>query len=164
MKLMVGIFLTLLMTQAANAEILGFRTWKSKQIEEAKISLDVAKIDLRVKNTGGKSKHSRYIPVASPRLLAAKKNIPDSKRAQSWEERLNQAKLNLEIAQELTVNDYFVLYLSRVDNPDVFEEAAKKMTPEEMAELMRAYRSYIDRAKSGDEVVVDQPFVGRLNN
>jgi hypothetical protein len=43
----------------------------------------------------------------------------------------------------LTVNDYFVLYLSQFKQRDAFVDAAKKLTPEEAADLMLAYQKYL---------------------
>ncbi|HMS10269.1 MAG TPA: hypothetical protein PKE66_12335, partial [Pyrinomonadaceae bacterium] len=56
---------------------------------------------------------------------------------------LRQAQLNVQIAHELTVNDYFVLYLSQLKGREAFLEAAKKLTPEETADLMVAYQRHL---------------------
>ena len=162
MKRLLGFLLTFLFINNCFASVLGFRDWKLKQIEEAKISLDVAKIDLRVAKKASPPEAPLAVSAASPKVNAAQKDSlkPKGLRNLSRGDRLSQARVNLEIAQELTVNDYFVLYLSRIQNQDIFLEAAKKMSPEEMAELMRAYQRFMDRSKNGDASISSDPFVG----
>ena len=56
------------------------------------------------------------------------------------DQHLSQAQLNYEIAQELSVNDYFVLYLSQFKERSALTEAARKLSVEETADLMAAYQ------------------------
>jgi hypothetical protein len=57
------------------------------------------------------------------------------------------------VAQELAVNDYFVLYLSQFKSRDAFIEAAKKLTPEEAADLMMSYQKHLAGSQDQDVIV-----------
>jgi len=50
-----------------------------------------------------------------------------------------QLNWNIDVAKDLSVTDYFVLYLSQQNNPDRFQQAAQKMSTREVAELIEAY-------------------------
>src|SRR4051812_36585479 len=52
---------------------------------------------------------------------------------------LDQIKWNIEASKDLSVTDYFVIYLSQQANPDKFQQAAAKMSTSEVAQLMEAY-------------------------
>lgn len=54
-------------------------------------------------------------------------------------EKLRQLEFNLEIAQSLTIHDYFALYLKNKSKAQM-AEAIKKLSPEEVSELLLAYR------------------------
>ena len=87
-------------------------------------------------------------------LEVNKKTLSEQARAQRShqrsdfrvDQRVQQARLNVEISQELTVNDYFILYLSQFKNREAFVEAAKKLTPEEAADLMIAYQKHLTQS------------------
>mgnify|MGYP001605402675 FL=1 len=57
-------------------------------------------------------------------------------------DQLYQALLKVELSKDLTINDYFIVYLSRHhDGKGAIMKAAKKMSPDETASLLLAYRS-----------------------
>lgn len=59
---------------------------------------------------------------------------------------LYQALLKVELSKDLTVNDYFLVYLSRhKDGKGAILQAAKKMSPEETASLLMAYRNSLQQ-------------------
>ena len=101
---------------ARPTEIMGFKTWKSGRVDEAKAAVQRIQLD-------------------------------SSLGAAHADRRLEQARLNVEISQELTVNDYFVLYLKPMKSKDAFVEAARKLSPDEVSELMVAYQKQL----SGDD-------------
>jgi hypothetical protein len=101
--------------------VLSYQAWKAQRLEEAKTNLE---------------------KVQKPTLEAIKKATPGAKASRS-DQRLQQAQLNLDIAQELTVNDYFVLYLTQFKQREAFVEVAKKLTPEETADLMMSYQKHL---------------------
>lgn len=131
-----AIAVTLAAISAKAAEppaVIGFQAWKDARVEEARTALE------------------RIEKAAPP--APAKKNARAPKLKVDVKQ-LQQAQLNLEVAQELTVNDYFVLYLSQFKTRESFIEAAKKLTPEDAAELMMAYQKQISTSESSDSVPV----------
>lgn len=72
----------------------------------------------------------------------ALKRVNNAAKTENHADQLYQALLKLELSKELTINDYFIVYLSRHnDGKSAIMKAAKKMSPEETATLLLAYRS-----------------------
>lgn len=116
-----------------------------------------------VENSFGSTKKSKIFSVESPKVLSFKdwriRRIQEAadavKRVQKERNsnqktgargytRLEQAHLNLKIAQSLSAHDYFLFYLSDrfKGNKQALEQAAKKLTPADMAEIMAYYQAY----------------------
>lgn len=53
---------------------------------------------------------------------------------------------NVDVALQLTVQDYFSMYLKNL-SPEEFKEAVKKLVPDESAELLMAYRNSLEKDK-----------------
>jgi hypothetical protein len=140
MKLILPL-IALLQSAAVFAEVsvTGFQVWKAARIEEARGALEKSQGERSVpSNANTKRLEPGKIveTIAGGRLqLAVKNPRVDSK--------LQRVQLNFELAQELTVNDYFVLYLSQLKGREAFIEAAKRLTPEESADLMMAFSKYL---------------------
>jgi len=67
---------------------------------------------------------------------------------------LYQALLKVELSKDLTINDYFIVYLSRhQDGKGAIMKAAKKMSPDETASLLLAYRSNLQEKPEVSPVV-----------
>lgn len=62
---------------------------------------------------------------------------------------LKQEEWNLEVAQDLSVSDYIVLYLSGQTSPNKYYLAAQQMTVAETSELMEAFAR--ETSPSGDQ-------------
>lgn len=64
-------------------------------------------------------------------------------------EQLKTAKNNLQIAQELNAQDYFVLYLSPnfQNNAQAFTLAVQNMDPQDVAQILLAYNKLIEEKK-----------------
>ncbi|MES2963194.1 MAG: hypothetical protein V4760_04830 [Bdellovibrionota bacterium] len=139
----------LLFAGTAQAEInmglgvMGFQAWKASRVEEAKTQIDRIQGEAGVDKVTGERAPGEKNPVvkgAETKSLA-KDRLQKSPRI---DQRLQQAQLNLEIAQELSVNDYFVLYLSPFKDRSAFQEAARKLSVDETADLMLAYQRSLD--------------------
>jgi hypothetical protein len=63
----------------------------------------------------------------------------NKKLVENLERQSAQLHWNMEVAQDLSVTDYFVLYLSQQSQPDRFQQSAAKMSTREVAELIEAY-------------------------
>lgn len=76
----------------------------------------------------------------------------NKKLADSLERQQNQINWNVDVARDLSVTDYFVLYLSQQPQADRFQQAAQKMSTKEVAELIEAYANTL--GTSPTEVIV----------
>ncbi len=115
-----------------NSRIKSYREWKHDLVMESqsKISLYRSQIDAL-------KPHS---PLVGRNLSVDK--LEKDHRAEEYA---------LEIAKELTVTDYFVGYLTKVQNKKAaFQEVAGKLTPDEVAELITAYANSVFVIQSGD--------------
>ena len=67
-------------------------------------------------------------------------------------EKLRQLEFNLEIAQGLTIHDYFALYLKNKDQNEM-AQAIQQLSPDELSQLLMAYRKnlYGVPAKEGPQ-------------
>jgi hypothetical protein len=72
---------------------------------------------------------------------------------ESLERQLQQLKWNGEVARDLTVADYFSLYLTQQPHGDRFQQAAKRMSPQEVAELMESYSNVLDLKKPESQII-----------
>ena len=115
---------------AAKAEVRSFKAWKANQTEDARAALQRLQIDSSIENAASLEKSQR---------------TSGSTRS---DRRLEQARLNVEIAQELTTNDYFLLYLKTFRSKEALLEAARKLTPDEMGDLMIAYQKQLSTEPS----------------
>ena len=104
---------------------------------------------------------SEKVTLANNRVITQKSKVArlklegDLVTAQTLEKELDQDRWNLDIANELTVTDYFVLYLSKSAQPYRFQEAASKLSPTEMAEIMEGYAKALGSApfdQKGDKL------------
>lgn len=129
--------------------VMGFQAWKASRIDEAKVQIERLQAEAGAdKATGdrGPGEKNPLVKGADGKPIA-KDRFQKNQRA---DQRLQQAQLNLEIAQELNVNDYFVLYLSRFKERSAFQEAARKLSVEEAADLMIAYQKSLDSSAVAD--------------
>lgn len=119
---------------------MGYQTWKQLQVEESKKGLEKL----------------QALAPGLAKLSAGE--IAKNPKLQRLDQRVRQTQLNLEVAQELSLNDYFLIYLSQFKSKDLLAEAAKHLTPEELGELLLAYQHNILRADQ-----VDAPANGWLS-
>lgn len=99
-----------------------YKVWRDQQIVEAK---------------------NNVVRIANKITLARAGKLPaaemQAKPLERLDNELRVAQENLQIAQELSVEDYFVVYLSRFKSrPDAIQSVASRMSKDEVAELIRA--------------------------
>jgi hypothetical protein len=116
--LKVVVFLFALVVGAAQAfsAVKGYQEWKQEKVQVAM---------------------TQGIAVRAQLIKAAAEN--NRKQVEILERQLAQLNWNVEVARDLSVTDYFVLYLSQQPNADRFQQAAQKMSTKEVAELIEAY-------------------------
>lgn len=114
----------------ANAEtsVVGFQSWKSARVDEARNALEKLQDAVSAKDKKLKNK-----PV---------------------DPKVQQAQVGVAIAQELTVNDYFLLYLRQFKHKEALVEAAKKLSPDEIADLLIAYQKHLAAGSQEVEMVI----------
>tara|TARA_B110001454_G_scaffold218991_1_gene248986 strand:+ start:19340 stop:19918 length:579 start_codon:yes stop_codon:yes gene_type:complete len=105
-----------------------YKEWKNEKVQLAikKVTITKAQIEYRKLN-------KQFLQKSEP--VAAKD--PETDRLEAL---LKNDLYALEVAQELSVTDYFAIYLTKQENkPDAYKEAAAKMTPDEVGQLIKAY-------------------------
>jgi hypothetical protein len=111
------------------SSIKGFYEWKNEKIQAAGNQISLTRVQIQ----------------------KAQADL-NKKTVEGLEKQLDQLKWNMEVAQDLSVTDYFVLYLSQQTQSDRFTQAAARLTTKEVAELMQAYANTLGSSPS--EVVV----------
>jgi hypothetical protein len=147
------ILLTLILISfTAHAEVsqdigvLGFQAWKASRIDEAKKGIEKAQTDISAQ--GAKSPEAKVTKAQEGARL---------QKGVRADQRLQQAQLNLETAQDLSVNDYFVLYLNQFKDRSAFVEAAQKLNAVEAADLMMAYQKHLASASATEAALPTLP-------
>lgn len=104
--------------QGPRPRILSFKQWKEEQATLATNRL------VRAQN----------------QLLMAKKRELQGKDLIKLEKEESKCSQMVEITKEFTIEDYFVVYLAKLGNSGfILREAAKVMSDEEVAELMKVF-------------------------
>jgi hypothetical protein len=108
-----------LFSAEAEAAVLSYKAWKSRRVFEAKSVVKQFKDELKV---------------------VLKTN--DTSKVETQKVRVEQAEINVDIANELGPTDYFVLYLAKnfSGNQKAVREAVSKMTSNEVAEILMGYQ------------------------
>lgn len=129
--------------QPEPAGALTFQSWKTLRVDEARLVLERLTLESQLermpvvdRSPGEKQAVIRTAADATPRAMAQSRTTKLA-RADS---RTEQARMNLEIAQDLTVNDYLVIYLSQFKSRDAILDVARRLTPEDIADLLMSYQ------------------------
>lgn len=133
----------------AGAEVKSYREWKTDKVQVAQGKVSSLKAQIDSKKSGRTAAHSVDPNLAHRPTLEAvsSQDMPVEK----LERQLREEQYTLEVAKDLSVTDYFVGYLTKVqDKKAAFHEVAGKLTPEEVAELMTAYANSVFGAHASD--------------
>ncbi len=117
-QLFLSLGVIILFTQVARAEVMSFQEWKKYKISEAQTQ-------------SASSENPK--PSASNSVKSIKPVKPEA------------SKIALEIAQELTIEDYFALYLSQFRERADFIDAAKKLNSNELGDLLLNLKNTLGR-------------------
>lgn len=144
LQLLIGIAIgTWPVVGAASSEVLTFQAWKTTRLEEARNTIERLQLEAALDRLPpvDRSPGEKAV-VVKPTIdaTAAPVNSRAIVRVLRPEQRLSQAKINFEIAKELSIHDYIAVYLSQYSSRASMLEVAKKMSPEEVAELLLALR------------------------
>ncbi len=114
--------------------ILSFKDWKSDKIQQilTRINNNKSQID---------ALRSRQLSQASisPGKPTLKPDSGISQLIQRYQKQLTQEEWNLEVAQDLSITEYIMLHVGAQPSKARFQQAASKLAPQEVAELMEAY-------------------------
>lgn len=137
-------------------QILSFKDWKGSQVLEAKnqvvrlsnrITL-LKKGILKDETSESEEKKMESADVSSDRIkTTTQKDLIGQTEAQ-----LKSALENLQFTTELSLQDYFAVYLSRFkDQPDLMSRAADKLSKEEVLELLKTMLKSEDQQAGGSD-------------
>lgn len=139
--------------------ILTFQAWKNLRIEEARLVLErmtyenqLEKMPVIERSPGEKE--------AVVRTVAPARAPQRGGRAESRiESRTEQARLNLEIAQDLTMNEYLAIYLSQFKTREAMLDIARRMPPEDVAELLMVNQKMASGGQVAEHSLIPSPRV-----
>ena len=144
LQLLIGIAMgTWPVVAAASSEVLTFQVWKTTRLEEARNTIERLQLEAaldRLPPVDRSPGEKAVVVKPAIEVVASPTNSRATVRVLRPEQRLNQAKINFEIAKELSIHDYIAVYLSQYSSRASMLEVAKKMSPEEVAELLMALR------------------------
>ncbi len=136
-------------TMRAGADVKSFREWKNErvQVAQAKVLSLKAQIDQKkVARVTAAGVDPNLVHQGGLQAVASK-----DMSVEKLERDLREEIYDLEMARDLSVTDYFVGYLTKVqDKKAAFSEVAGKLSPEEVAELMTVYANSVFGAHSSD--------------
>ena len=130
-QLFLSLGVIILFTQIARAEIMSFQDWKKFKVDQAQAQ------------AAQPSKALEATPAAPLPLASA---APTKTKAP----KIEASKLALQIAQELSIEDYFALYLSQFHDRSDFIDAAKKLSPTELADLLLTLKMTLAKENQSD--------------
>jgi len=138
LTLLAFVWLTALSAQA-NTGVKSYREWKTEKVSQASVRVNTVKArldpNLALNRTKGQVEGTLTKDLATDKL----------------ERMLRAEQYDLDLAKDLSVTDYFVGYLTKVqDKKAAFQEVAGKLSPEEVAELMTAYANSVFGAHQSD--------------
>lgn len=108
--------------------IKSYKEWKNEKVQDAIKRITITKAQIEYK------KLNKQVFQKTEATLGKDINI------ERLESQLKNDLFSLEVAQQLSVQDYFAIYLTKLDNRnEAFKEAAQKMNSEEIAELINAF-------------------------
>lgn len=134
---------------ATTAHVKSYREWKHELVLDAQNRVTVIKTQIETRKAlrtaamgvDPNMARARGLEAVASRDLALEKLEKD----------LREEQYDLDVANDLTVTDYFVGYLTKVQNKKAaFQEVAGKLSPEEVAELMTAYANSVFGAHAAD--------------
>lgn len=134
---------------SSSSGVKSYREWKAERVNYAQYRVAQVMTQLETR------KMSRLTASGTdPNLAqgAALEAVPSHDISiEKLERQLREEKYSLEVAKELSVTDYFVGYLTKVQNKkSAFQEVAGKLSAEEVAELMNAYANSVFGAHASD--------------
>lgn len=136
-------------------ETLGFKDWKVSRISEARQALERLQMELDPNLPKSRVRARTQVAKTQPT------GVVRVQKANRVDNRVSQAQTNLEIAQELSAHDYFVLYLSQLTTETEVQEAVKKLDPAEIAEIMIGIKNQLNADRTFEKRPIVTPTPGQ---
>jgi hypothetical protein len=115
-------------TAQAATPVKSYREWKAQRVQVASSQIGILKV-----------------------RLAAAQMMVQKGQAENLKKEMDQEQWNLDVAKDLSVTDYFVLYLSQIPDTDRFKQAAARMNVTEIEEMMKAYSEAVGASQTPNE-------------
>lgn len=133
----------------AGAEVKSYREWKVERVQLAQVKVVTVKAQIEAKK--GVRHAAAGVDPNLAHSSALEAGTGQDISIEKLERQLRMEQYDLELAKDLSVTDYFVGYLTKVqDKKSAFSEVAGKLSPEEVAELMTAYANSVFGAQAAD--------------
>ena len=131
-------------------EAKSFREWKFSMVKDAELKVKATQNTLSIKAAA-----NRAVGL-DPNL--SRKNEVNSGLNRKLQDLLEKEQLQLSLAQDLTISDYFIGYLAKQKEPEaVIKEVSTKLTADEVAELMMAYANhFFATSKATEKPIIPQ--------
>ncbi len=123
--------------------VMTFQAWKGLRLEEARLVLERLTFENQSDRTALVERSPGEKQAVVKASVEVSKNAPVARTTKSGsrsDSRIEQAQMNLEIAQDLTVNDYLQIYLSRFRSREALLDVARRMAPEDVVDLLLSYQ------------------------
>lgn len=105
-----------------------FKEWKNEKVQQAIKKVTITKAQIEYKKLNKQFLQRTEVVSAKDSELDRLEGV------------LKNDLYSLEVTQELSVTDYFAIYLTKQENkPEAYKEAAQKMTSDEVNQLIKAY-------------------------
>ena len=124
------------LTEVQKSKLMGFQEWKKLRILEATLALDEQKT-AHVEQVSKNDQQNQVDAVGAP--------DPQISADQA------QLRFNLEIAQNLTIHDYFAIYLKDKTRQEM-AQVISQLNPAEITELLGSYRDSLYGAPKDEDV------------
>ncbi|MFP5518351.1 MAG: hypothetical protein ACLGGX_00480 [Bdellovibrionia bacterium] len=116
-----------------------YREWKTEK---------VAEIQNRIQNLSLQKDLIKRSKVLASKTEAG---LTIETQVENIDRQLRQESMKMSLAQDLSVSDYFVGYLTKVDNKGAaIKEISGRLSAEEVAELMNAYANSVFGTQNQD--------------
>lgn len=138
----IAFWVSIVFSMEVHADVKSYREWKTEKVQAAQgtVLAVKAQIDARKQARAVAQGTDPNMAMGRGTEAVAAQDISIEK----LERVLREEQYDLEVAKDLSVTDYFVGYLTKVqDKKSAFNEVAGKLTAEEVAELMTAYANSV---------------------
>ena len=140
--------------------VMTFQAWKGLRLEEARLVLERLTFENQADRTAVVERspgEKQAVVKASVELVKSTAVARTTKAASRSDSRIEQAQMNLEIAQDLTVNDYLQIYLSRFRSREALLDVARRMAPEDVVDLLLSYQKLVSGSQIAEHSSAPAP-------